>query len=62
MTSGNLWNFYEKEMKDDANESNNDDYRVNNEKTTASKSFEFKTKIIGNTPINNNTLNTVVFH
>ena len=30
-------------MSDSANENNNDNYRVNNEKTTASKSFEYKT-------------------
>ena len=30
-------------MNDGANENNNDNYGVNNEKTTASKSFEYKT-------------------
>ena len=35
-----------------------DDHRVNNETTTKSKSFEYKTKIIGSTTINNNALDT----
>ena len=30
-------------MNDDVNENNDDDYRVNNEKATASKYFECKT-------------------
>ena len=40
----------------------NDNYRVNNDnnKTTTSKSFEYKAKIIGSTSINNNTLDTEV--
>ena len=40
----------------------NDNCRVNNNsnKTTTSKSFEYKAKIIGSTSINNNTLDTEV--
>ena len=49
MTSGNLWNYYRDEVNDDADENYND-YRLNNSKTTTSKSFEYKTKIIGRTP------------
>ena len=46
-------------MNDDANESNAaGNYRINNNKTTTSRSFEYKTKMIGKTPIINNTLNT----
>ena len=37
-------------MNDDANENNAaENHRNNNNKTTTSKSFEYKTKIIGNT-------------
>ena len=46
-----MWNYYTDETNNDANENNDDDYRVNNEKTTPSKSFMFKTKIIGRTSI-----------
>ena len=47
-------------MSDDVNENNYDNYIVNNKKTTTSKSFEYKTKIIGSTQINNNILDTQV--
>ena len=47
-------------MNDDADEKNDDDYRVNNEKTVISKSFEYKTKIIGSTLVNTNALDTEV--
>ena len=46
-TSGSLWN--------DAN-----NYRINNNKTATSKSLEYKTKIIGLTPNNNNILEAEV--
>ena len=59
-TSGSLWNYYRDEMTDDANENDNANYRINHNKTITSKSFEYKTKIIGTTPANNNTLNTGV--
>ena len=45
ITSGILWNYYRDEMNGYANENNDDDYGVNNEKKTTSKSFEYKTKI-----------------
>ena len=49
-------------MTDDVNGNNDDNYRVNNEKTATSKSSEYKTKIIGITSINNNIFDTgVVF-
>ena len=47
MTSGILWNYYIDEVKDNTNEKNNDDYKKNNEKTPASKSFEDNTSIVG---------------
>ena len=49
-------------MNDDVNGNNDDNYRVNNEKTATSKSSVYKTKIIGITSINNNIFDTgVVF-
>ena len=36
--------YYRDKVNDDANENNDDGYRVNNERTTASRSFEYKTK------------------
>ena len=54
MTSGSLWNYYRDEANDDANENNNaDNYRINKSRTTASKFFEYKIKIIKSTPENN---------
>ena len=44
MTSGSLWNYYRDEINDNMNENNDNDYRVNNEKTMTSKSFEYKIK------------------
>ena len=53
MTSGSLWNYYRDEANDDANENNNaDNYRINKSRTTASKFFEYKIKIIKSTPEN----------
>ena len=40
------------------NDANN--YRINNNKTTASESFEYQAKIIGSIPINNSRLNREV--
>ena len=48
MTLGSLWNYYGDEVNDSANENNNaNNFRINNNKTTASKSFEYKEKLIG---------------
>ena len=48
-------------MNGDANENNDaGNYRRNNNKTTASKSFEYKAKIIIGTPANSNRLDTEV--
>ena len=57
-----MWNYYRDEINDDAtendnNNNNNNNNRINNNITT-SKSFEYKTKIIGSTPNNNNILDT----
>ena len=55
-----LWNYYRDEVNDNANENNADNYRIDNSNTLVSKSFEYKAKIMGNTPANNNTLDTEV--
>ena len=55
-----IWNYYGDELNDDLIENNDDNYRVNNKNITKSKSFEYKTKILGNTIVHNNTLNTEV--
>ena len=60
MTSGSLQNYYGDEINDDANENNNNDHRLNKNKTTASKCFEYVTKIIGTTSNNNNIFDTEV--
>ena len=63
MTSGSLWNFYRDEINYSAIENNNDGNKINNNQTITSKSFECRTKIIGRTPNDNDTLDTeVLFH
>ena len=58
MTSGRLRNYYRDEVNDDAIENNTvGSYKIINNKTTTSRSFEYNTKKIGKTPICNNTLN-----
>ena len=47
-------------MSDAANENNDVDYRVNNEKTRTTKSFEYKTKKTGSTPDNSSRLGAEV--
>ena len=59
MTSRSLGKYYRDEMNDDANE-NIVDYNIINIKITKSRPFENKTKMIGNTPADNNVLNTEV--
>ena len=61
MTSGSLWNYYRDEINDPANEySDANNNRANNNKTTTSKSFEYKTKIAGRTPNDNNILDAEI--
>ena len=63
MSSASLWNYYTDEINDDANESNTANNRTNNNKTITSKSFEYKTKLIGSTLNSNDTLDAeVVFN
>ena len=61
MTSGSLWNYYRDEVNDAAKENNATfNYRMNNNKTTTSKYFEYKAKITGSTPVDNNVLDAEV--
>ena len=60
MTSGSLWNYYRDEINDEENGNNVNNNGINNDKTITSKSFECKTKIIGRTSNDNNTLDTEV--
>ena len=48
VTWGDLRNYYRDEVNDDANQNNPaGNYMINNNKANTSKSFEYKTKIIG---------------
>ena len=49
ITSGSLWNYYRDEVNDDTDKNDVANKKINN-KTTASKSFVYKTKLIGSTP------------
>ena len=62
MTSGNLWNYYRDEVNGFSNEIDDNDNMINNNKTTTSKCFEYKTKITRITSNNNNRLNAEVVH
>ena len=57
MTSGSMQNYYNDVVNDDANKNDSGNYRINN-KITISKSFEYKTKITGSTPVDNGRLDT----
>ena len=59
MTSASLCNYYRDEVNDATNEIVAN-YRINNNKTTASKSFECKKKILGSTPANTSRLDAEV--
>ena len=60
MTSGSLWNYHRDQVNDNANENNAGNYRINKNKIITSKSFKYKTKIIGSTPNDMNTLDAEV--
>ena len=60
MTSGGLWNYRRDEIKDDGNENEDNGNKINKNKTTRSKSFSYKTKLIGSTPNNASRLNAEV--
>ena len=62
ITSGSLWNYYRDEVNDDSDENNPaGNFRLNNDKTTTSKYFEYKTKITEKTSSNSSRLDTEVF-
>ena len=45
MTSESFWNYYRDQVNDNAYKNNDaGNYRINNNNTTTSKSFEYKTK------------------
>ena len=55
-----LLNYHRGEVNDSADETDNNDNMINNNKTTTSKSFKYKTKITGKTTINTSRLNAEV--
>ena len=57
MTSRSLQNYFRDEINDDENETDDNGNKINHNKTAASKSFKYKTKLIGSTPNNTNRLN-----
>ena len=60
MTLTSLWNCYRDKVNDSANETDDNDHKINNNKTTTNKFFESKTKIIGSTSNSNNVLDAEV--
>ena len=60
MQSGILWNYYRDQVNDSTNENNAANNRINGNKTVTGKSFEYKTKLVGTTPDDNNTLDAEV--
>ena len=61
MTSGSLWNYYRDEGNNSANEIKDNDNMINNNQTTTSKSFKYKTTIFGRTSSNYSRLKTGVW-
>ena len=59
-SSRSLLNYYREEVNDDANENNAAHNKINNNKTRTSTSFEYKTKLTGSSPNNNNMLDADV--
>ena len=55
-----LWNFCRDEKSDDENENKDDGNKINKNKKITSKSFEYKKKLIGSMPNNNNILDAEV--
>ena len=52
MISEALWKYQRYGINDDTDQNNDHNFRVNIEKTTRRRSFEYKTKIIGSTSEN----------
>ena len=61
MISGSLRNYYRDEVNDSANETDDNDNKINNNKIITNKTFEYNTKIIRSTSNTNNILNAEVF-
>ena len=55
-----MWSYYRDEVNGNENENDNANNRINNNKTITSESFEYKTKLTGNMPNNNNVLEAEV--
>ena len=56
-----LWNYCRDKINDSFNENNRaNNYEINNNKTTTSKFFEYKTKTIGSTSNDNNIIDAEV--
>ena len=52
-----MWNYYRDEVNDFANENNDENnFRINKNKITTTKSFKYKAKLIGSAPNNNSRL------
>ena len=60
MTSGTFWNYYRDKLNDAANENYAASNQINNSQITASKSIQYKTKLIGNAQSNNSRLNAEI--
>ena len=60
MTSGSQRKYYRHKVNDFANEIDENDNTINNNKTTTSIYFKYKTKTIGRTSNNNSRLNAEV--
>ena len=60
ITSQSLRNYYRDKVNDSANEADDKDNTINNNKTTKSKSFKYKTRTIGSSSNNNSRLNAKV--
>ena len=60
MKSGSLWKYYRDEVNYDGNENDSPVNKINNGKLITRTFFKYKSKIIGGTPDDNNTLDTKV--
>ena len=61
MMSGSLWNYYRDKVKDPANKIYATNNNMINKKTIKSKSFDYKSKLIGKIPNDNSRLNAEAF-
>ena len=61
MMSGSLWNYYRDKAKDPANKIYAANNNMINKKTIKSKSFDYKSKLIGKIPNDNSRLNAEAF-